>query len=96
MADGSTLKAVITIASMVGITAIVVACLHHVVIRYRQTISRQRGLHLHVRCGDREYLPIARKRALPVLRRCDVVRQVMGRIWITMGMGWGVSLGESD
>jgi hypothetical protein len=49
---------------------------------------------VHVRCGDREYLRIARKRVLQALRRCDAVSRVMDRISIEME--WGVSLGASN
>ena len=37
-----------------------------------------------------------RRRALLALRRYGAVSRVMGRIWIAMGMGWGVSRGGDD
>jgi hypothetical protein len=56
----------------------------------------QRGFRLHVHYGRQAHFRIAPKRVLQVLRRCDAVSRVMGRIWIAMGMEWGVSLGGGD
>ena len=37
-----------------------------------------------------------RRRGLQALRRCGAVSRAMDRIWIAMGMGWGVNLGGGD
>jgi hypothetical protein len=58
--------------------------------------SPAQGVRLCVRCGDQVCLRIVGRRGLPVRRRCNAVSQVMGRIWIEMGMGWGVSRGGGD
>jgi hypothetical protein len=49
-----------------------------------------------VRRGVLVCLRIARKRALQALRLCGAVNLAMDRIWIVMGMGWGVRRGSGD
>jgi hypothetical protein len=82
---------------MVAITAIVVVVrLHREMTSYLRMVSRQRGLRQPVLCGDQELLRIVRKRVPLARRQCGAGSRAMGRIWIAMRMGWGVSRGGSD
>ena len=86
-----------TIASTAVITAIAAVDLRLQPHRRSDSIFRPMTMRIPRRAEDR-HAPSATapKPARPAPRPCVAAIQAMARIWIAMGMGWGVSRGGGD